>query len=226
MNTCNCEGCELRSLFFEHIASSEIEIICSRKTEKTYSAGELIIKEGTEIHDFIYLQKGLVKFFHTNNKQEQIIAFAGPLDFVSLLSIFSESHYNYSATALTDTTVCILSLNQGKQMAEQNGRFAIGIIEKLNHATDTIILSLLEIKSHRMYGKVAYILLYFSREIYNSLIFELPVSRKEIAEYIGLTTENVIRSLSEFRKDGIIKISGKTIDIIDPDRLKKIIELD
>ena len=46
----------------------------------------------------------------------------------------------------------------------------------------------------------------------------------EIAELIGMTTENVIRILSEFRKDKILKIFGKTIEIIDIGRLEKISE--
>jgi CRP/FNR family transcriptional regulator len=50
----------------------------------------------------------------------------------------------------------------------------------------------------------------------------LPVSRKEIAELIGMTTENVIRILSEFRKEKIIKINGKEIEIVDFERLKMI----
>ena len=68
-------------------------------------------------------------------------------------------------------------------------------------------------------------LLYFSGYIYQSNEFELPVSRREIADYIGMTTENVIRTLSEFRKDKIIKIFGKDIQIIDLRRLETISEL-
>jgi CRP/FNR family transcriptional regulator len=67
-------------------------------------------------------------------------------------------------------------------------------------------------------------LLDFSLSIYKSHIFELPISRKEIAELIGMTTENVIRILSEFRKEDIIKINGKEIEIIDFDRLKMIFD--
>jgi CRP/FNR family transcriptional regulator len=43
----------------------------------------------------------------------------------------------------------------------------------------------------------------------------MPVSRKEIADYIGMSTANVIRTLSDFKKDGIIKVFGKTIELAD-----------
>ncbi|MDP4290470.1 MAG: helix-turn-helix domain-containing protein, partial [Bacteroidota bacterium] len=55
-------------------------------------------------------------------------------------------------------------------------------------------------------------------------VFELPVSRREIAELIGMTTENVIRIFSEFRKEGIIRINGKEITIVDKTRLQFLCE--
>ena len=68
-------------------------------------------------------------------------------------------------------------------------------------------------------------MLYFADRVYHNNTFDLPVSRKEMAEYIGMTVENVIRTLSDFRKDGIIKIYGATIEIIDKERLERILEL-
>ena len=224
--TCNCEGCELKSLFFENVSTSEIESICTRKIQYEHQKGDILIQEGDDISDFIYLKKGLVKLYRSgNNGREQIICFALPLDFVSLLSIFSEKKYNYSVAALEDSVTCNINLDEVISIAKHNGRFAMSLIEKVNKATDKIILDFLEVKQKRLYGRIAYILLYFSKSIYNCNSFDLPVSRKEIAEYIGMTVENVIRTLSELRKDGIIKISGPNIEITDEERLTRIAEL-
>jgi len=79
MITCNCEGCELKSLFFENVTTSEIESICTRKAEISYKKGEVIIRQGDLIESFIYLKSGLVKLFrHTGNEKEQIICFSLP----------------------------------------------------------------------------------------------------------------------------------------------------
>jgi CRP-like cAMP-binding protein len=226
MITCNCDGCELKSLFFENVSISEIESICTRKTEISYKKGEVIIHEGDPIINFIYLKTGLVKLYrHANSEREQIICFALPLDFVSLLSVFSEKKYNYSVAALEDSTTCNINLNEIKSIAMENGKFALSIVEKVNRATDRIILDLLKIKQKRLNGRIAFILLFFSKDIYHSNSFNLPVSRKEIAEYIGMTVENVIRTLSDFRKDGIINIFGPLIEIVDEERLARIAEL-
>lgn len=226
MKNCNCEGCELKNLFFENVSNLDIESMCSRKTEKSYRKGETIIREGDDIKEFTYLKSGLVKLYRSGSGgREQIICFALPLDFVSLLSIFSEEKYNYSVTALLDSVTCSMRLDEVKALANQNGKFATGMMQKINKATDRIILDFLEVKQRRLLGRIAFILLYFSRDIFKNNTFDLPVSRKEIAEYIGMTVENVIRTLSDFRKDGIIKIYGTTIEIVDLKRLERISEL-
>jgi CRP/FNR family transcriptional regulator len=52
------------------------------------------------------------------------------------------------------------------------------------------------------------------------MVFDIPVSRKEIADYIGMSTANVIRTLSDFKRDGIIRIFGKTIEIVNVEKLE------
>ena len=54
--------------------------------------------------------------------------------------------------------------------------------------------------------------------------FELPLSRKELAELTGLTPESVIRILSKFKSDNVIGIEGKTFKILDKDKLQQISE--
>lgn len=131
MKNCDCEGCELKNLFFESVSPLEIENMCSRKIEKSFRKGETIIQEGDPIKEFTYLKSGLVKLYRKSaGDREQIICFALPLDFVSLLSIFSEEKYNYSVTALLDSVICSMDLNEVKMLATQNGRFATGIMQK------------------------------------------------------------------------------------------------
>lgn len=86
---CDCEGCELRSLFFESVETSVIDRICEIKIEKNYKKGDIIAKEGNEIIDFIYLKSGIVKLHRTlSNKKDQIINITKLFDFISLFSVF------------------------------------------------------------------------------------------------------------------------------------------
>lgn len=222
---CSCDNCELKELFVGSLEDDHVEAVCTSKKEKEYSSGELIIKERTQIREFTYLKSGLVKLFKTDSVgNEQIITIAKPMDYVSLLSVFSNETYNYSVTALEDSVTCNLDLNELRSMMNENGNLALSLLQKMSRAADRIILDSLEIRKKHLRGRVAYLLLYFAENVYLSDEYDLPLSRKEMAEYVGMTTENVIRSLSEFRKDGILKIYGKTIHIVNMETLKSVAE--
>lgn len=223
--SCSCELCELRGLFIETLEGDHLEVICSSKIEKEYAAGEAIIKEGMQIYDFVYLKSGLVKLYRSDpGGKEQIITIAKPFDYVSLLSVFSNDTYNYSVTALEDSVTCNIDMSEVNKLVLENGKLALNLLKKMSRVADQIILDSLEIRKKHLRGRVAFLLIYFSQDIYQSSEFDLPLTRKEMAEYVGMTTENVIRTLSEFRKDGILKIYGKTIQVANMDTLKSISE--
>ncbi len=223
--SCSCDNCELKELFVGSLEHDHMEAVCASKKENEYSVGEVIIKERTQIREFTYLKSGLVKLFRSDpSGSEQIITIAKPMDYVSLLSVFSNDQYNYSVTALEDSVTCNLNLENLREMMQENGGLALSLLQKMSRAADRIILDTLEIRKKHLRGRVAYLLLYFSENVYFSSEYDLPLTRKEMAEYVGMTTENVIRSLSEFRKDGILKIYGKTIHIVNMDTLKSIAE--
>ena len=220
---CSCEMCALRSSFFAHIGPEGLEKICGGKTEINHNKGEIIMHEGDEIVDFIYLKSGLVKLYRiAADGREQIINIAKPFDLVSLLSVFSDTHYKYSISALEDSVTCNFSHADIKQFATVNAGFSFDMMQQMSKITDKVLIQSLEIRRRNLRGRVAFILLYFSNEIYDSQVIDLPVSRKEIAEYISMSTENVIRTFSEFRDDGIIKIYGKNIEILDLKSLERI----
>ena len=222
----NCAECVYRSLAFKNLSPKELELITKNKVEKFYRKGEQICTEGEEISEFMYLQNGLVKLYKTeNNRREHIISIAKPKDFIGLLSIFSNTTHIYSISAIEDSVVCFVKLEVIKTFIKNNGIFALDFFEKISSVSDAVIKTRIDINTKQLRGRIAYILLLFSKHIYNSNQFSLPISRKEIAELIDMSTENVIRVLSEFRKDRLIQIEGKRIEILDMKKLEKVYEL-
>ncbi len=223
---CQCETCDLKMLFFNCISEDQIEDYCESRIETTYEEGEQIIVQGEHISEFLYLKEGLVKLFRKNkHEDEQIISFGKPYDFVSILSVFSNSNYNYSVTALQKSVVCSFDLKQITELIQSNGTFALHLIQTLTKSSDRIILNSLNLLQKRLYGRVAFLLIYFAEDIFFNHDFDLPVSRKEMAQYISMSQENVIRALSALRKDGIIQVFGKSISIKDMQRLSRMRDL-
>jgi len=222
----NCKECIYRSWAFKNLSDEELRLINDKKIEKFYRKGENICFEGDAISAFMYLQNGLVKLYKTeSNDREHIISIAKPKDFIGLLSIFSNTTHVYSITAIEDSVVCFVDLEIIKNLIKTNGIFAIDFFEKISKIADSVIKTRVDINTRQLRGRIAYILLFFSKHIYNSIKFNLPISRKEVAELIDMSTENVIRVLSEFRKDKLIHIEGKNIEILDIKRLERIYDL-
>ncbi len=215
--------CEFRDVVFKFLDDSAIDEMCNYKEEQFFHKGEVINHEGEKINTFKYLKSGLVKLYRrTPTGEEQVITITRPFEFVSNMSIFSEERYQYSVSAVEDSVVCMVKLEFIKDLFLKNGAFAMGLLTKISMINDKIITQTLDIRQKNLVGRVAYVLLYFTKEIYKSRVFDLPVSRKEIADYIGMSTANVIRTLSDFKKEGIIRVFGKTIEVVDLDKLEVI----
>ncbi|NOY38418.1 MAG: Crp/Fnr family transcriptional regulator [Chlorobi bacterium] len=188
-----------------------------------YDQGEVVIRQGEKINKFMYLKSGLLKISQDiGTVGNQFIGLATPLDFIGLLSVFSQENYQYTITAVEPSSMCHIELELMKEIVKRDGTFALKLLEKMSSMNEAILRNRLQINRRNLRGRIAYILLYFCREVYQSNKFVLPVSRKEIGELINMRTENVIRILSEFRKDKIIDISGKEITILDTGRIQQI----
>jgi CRP/FNR family transcriptional regulator len=157
---------------------------------------------------------------HESTAKDQILSIALPQDFVGLINIFAEHPVNFSITALEDSVICKIDLDVVREVISNNGKFALEILGKISEISNDIIDTRFQINSKQLRGRVAYILTMFAEKIYHSDTFLLPLSRKEIGELISMTTENVIRIISEFKKEGILEVRGKTISILNPSRLE------
>ena len=220
-----CHHCIYRSQAFDSLTEEQLEEISQVKHEEAFKRGEIIYNENAPIKEFMYLKKGLVKLVTHKWQKEHIISIAKPGDFIGLLSIFSRENHPHSIVAIEPTEVCFVPLDTLTRQVEANGTFALSFFRKISSVSDQVLETRNNINTRQLRGRIAFILLFFAEEVYQSETFELPVSRKEIGELIDMSTENVIRALSEFRKDEIIAIEGKTIDILDKPRLKKIYQL-
>lgn len=218
---CVCESCEFRNVVFEFLDDQSVRELCDNKQERSFRKGEVIHSEGEKITEFKYLRSGLVKLYRsTKAVGDQIITILRPFEFVSNMSVFSGDKYIYSVSAVEDAVVCQVNLDFIRGLFLRNGAFTMGLLTRIARVNDKIIQQTLDIRQKNLVGRVAFVLLYFANDIYSTRIFDLPLSRKEIAEYIGMSTANVIRALSDFNREGIIKVSGKTIEITDINKLE------
>lgn len=211
----SCKTCGFNSLLFKQLKKSELEFLDQVMIEKIYKKGELVVNEGDSISDFLYLKTGLLKLFKTGlDGKDHILSIAKPGDFIGFLSMFSNTNYQYTISSIDNSTLCFIDIQSLKKLIENNGTFALEILDKMSSAVDDILNTRISLCSRNLRGRIALLLLYFSNEVFQNDEFTLPLTRKEIAGMIEMTTENVIRILSEFRHDGLIEIDGSKIILL------------
>lgn len=219
----DCTNCTLRSTLFESLEKKELACVHMHKKEILVEQGEEIVQRGTAITHFFYLQSGLLKLSsESDSNREQIISIARPRDFIGLLTIFSNTYHMYSISAIQPSRLCMIEVECIHKLVDNNGLFAKELLKNMSKAVDHILKDSYNLRSLQMHGRIAYIINLFSKEIFEQPAFDLPLSRKEIGQMIGVSTENVIRILSEFRKDGLLTIEGKHIEIMHPENLENI----
>ena len=218
-----CSSCIYRELLFGSLNLAEYQDINNSRKEYIYNRGEIIRREGDPIKSFLYLRGGLIKLYKTDkNGKDHILSINKPGDFINLLSIFSNSIYKYSIAVLEETKICEIDLKAFHSVIKSNSAFSLRLLNRMSHISDEIIDRQHEISQRQIKGRIAYFIIMLADRIYHSHEFMLPVTRREIGELISMTTENTIRTLSEFRKHGIISMDGKTIKIIDYERMESI----
>jgi CRP-like cAMP-binding protein len=155
-----------------------------------------------------------VKIFQENrNDRYQIIYLAKEDSFIGLTSIFGDEFYHNSASSVGKSEIWNMDLTVFRNLMLTNGKFATKMLEMLCKETLFINQRLLGQISKQLPGRIADVLLYFSEVIYGSPEFEVPLTRKELAELSGTTKESFIRTLTEFKNDKIIEINGSNIKI-------------
>jgi CRP/FNR family transcriptional regulator, polysaccharide utilization system transcription regulator len=212
------------SYLFSSLDDGDRYFLENNSVEVRYNRGENIYKQGTFCTHAYYLLGGYALVYIEKGNAQRILKIIKPGWFVGLLGIFGYEHYYFSARALQPCSVRLIKTENLKELILRNSDFAFRFIKELSLLSSDLsrFYVLNNLKSVR--GRIAEILLHLSRNIYKNSRFDLTFTRKEIAELSNSSTESAIRTLSDFRKEGLIIIEDHQIGIINDAALEKISE--
>ncbi len=219
----NCLDCTKSSACFKKLIPSELEFINQKKTQILYKKGETICKQGAFSSYVLFISDGLVKLYLESPNNKNInIKILKTSEFIGLSSIYGENIYNYSAVALEDSSICLIEKESLRKLLNDNGNFASEII-KWYCANEKQLFNKIKSLGHKqMHGRLADTLLYLCDESFNQKELFSKLSRQDIADFSCISTESAVRLLAELKNEGIIKLEGKHIRIIDKARLIEI----
>jgi CRP/FNR family transcriptional regulator len=211
---------------FNLLTEEEKKLVDDNMVEVFYKKGEIICKQGSFASKIIYLSEGLVKVYLEGSPKNLILTITPKNNLVGLPSIFEGNNtFLYSVSPYVDSWARLIDINVFKQLLRQNSLFASKIIDILNENTAQAYGRFFCLTRKQLHGRMADILMCLAERVFKSLEYELPLSRSDLAELTGMSTESVIRMMKEFRDDKLIEVSGKKINILDLPRMKKISEV-
>ncbi len=219
----NCLECKKSSKCFKELIPSELEFINQNKTHILYRKGENICKQGAFASYVLHISDGLVKLYLENPNNKNInLRILKTSEFIGLSSIYGDNIYNYSTVALTDSTICLIEKSSIKKLLRDNGNFASEIIKWYCENEKQLFHKIKSLGNKQMHGKLADALLYLNNDSFTEFKLFKLLSRNDIAEFACISVESTVRLLTEWKKEGIISLDGKNINILDRKRLHEI----
>ncbi len=223
-----CEQCIVRQLnSLNELTKDELIRISACKTSKVIKKGEILFNEGEYINGVFCIKDGVCKVTKmSDNGRDQIIKLVKKGDLLGERSLISEEAANLRATALNDLEVCFIPKEEIVKDLKQNNNFTMSMLKELavslREADDVIVDMAQKTVKQRLAETLLYLHNNYTKTENGAL--EIQLSRDDIASIIGTATESAIRLLSSFKKDELIKLKGKDIFILNPEKLKKIAE--
>ncbi len=210
---------------FEKLTEDELKMMYDNSVLINYKKKEVICKQGSFVSHVMYVEKGLVKVYLDNGGNSLVLKMIPEGNLLGLSSL-SEDHntYQYSAMAYIDTEIRQIDIHVFRELLKRNADFSKEVIDIFSANSVQVYGRFFCLTHKQAYGRLADILLCLSERIFKQSEFHLPLSRKDLAELSGMSSETVIRMLKKFNEDGLIKMNGKNLHILDYERLQRISE--
>lgn len=211
---------------FEALTEEQLALFEKKQVTVEYNKGEIIAKHGSFASHIIFLCEGLVKVYLDHGDETLILKIISPGNLIGLSSLTEgEETFQYSAAAYQKSIAKLIDISTFKYLIKENGHFASKVISILGENSNQINNRFFCLTHRQSYGRLADLLLCLAGRVFKSEKFEFDLTRKELAELAGMSTENVIRILKKFQDDKLIIMNGKNIELADIKALHRICDL-
>lgn len=216
-----CRACEARHKgICGALSGDELQRLSKHTSKRVASRKSELIHEEDQVHTYSNILSGAVKLTKLMpDGRQQIVGLQFAPDFLGR-PFMSES--NFGAEVAVDVRLCSFPKDVLESMLVENPGLENRLLRQVLKELDEARQWMLVLGRMTAREKVASFLSLISDHIDpehegDSVTFELPLSRAEIADYLGLTIETVSRQFTALRKEGLIEIEGNR-HIVVPDR--------
>lgn len=224
----NCIVCPARHLgVFQSLEPELARLLNSSKRTFNFNKGQVIFYEDHPVFGIYCVNSGKIKIYRTTSDgKRKILRISGPGELIGHWSLFADKSYSCTAEAMEEATVCFIDRQVLYSLISESKDVSWQIIKQLarelvrtdEHITDIAHLSVRE----RLAGMLLFLKDRYGEDNDEGVTLNLPLSREDLADLIGTSTETAVRNLSELREEGIIKSDKRQIVILSAERLSRI----
>ncbi|GAA4829828.1 response regulator [Algivirga pacifica] len=203
-------------------SSNSLESLSKDRKTRSYKKKSVLFYEGDMPNALLYVNKGKVKTFKTNEDgKEFITGIHGPGSFLGYISLLKDIAYIETATALEGCEVSIIPKQDLSSLLYENREVAQKFLKMLSSEVVENEEKLLKLAYGSVRQRVAEVLLQLDAK-YEQKGESINITRDDLAKIIGTAKETLIRTLSDFKDEKLIEIKDKHITILNQEKLKRV----
>jgi len=212
----DCSDCPIRHrAVCARCETNELELLEKIKYYRSYEAGQTVVWSGDQMDFVASVVTGIAALTQTmEDGRTQMVGLLLPSDFVGRPG---RNVAPYDVTATTNLMMCCFRKKPFEEMMQATPHIAQRLLEMTLDELDAAREWMLLLGRKTAREKIASLLMIIARREASLnvsadsdvRVFDLPLTREAMANYLGLTLETVSRQISALRKDGVIKLEGK-----------------
>ncbi len=224
MNKMNlqCQFCLAGHMaLLSELSDTDLGNLAANKSKITYKKGQVLFYQGTIPLGIFCVHSGKVKISRVGpDEKEQILSIAKENDFLGYRSLLSEDEYSVTATVSEEATICFIPKDDFLTVLKSNPLFMEKVLKLVCGELGIVEQKLSQFIGKNVRERLAATLLML-KETYGmdgqiSEPIAINLTRRDIANIIGSTTETVIRIISEFKDEGLIEMDSRKIRVVNP----------
>ncbi|MGE5349214.1 MAG: Crp/Fnr family transcriptional regulator [Actinomycetota bacterium] len=215
--------CDITLPCFSALTGEETELVRDSRVQVLFRRGENLAKQGAFASYVIFIVSGFSRqYIECSNGRDYNLRIISPGEMVGLSAVFNRNTFSYSVVAVTETTGFLIEKEAIASLVKKNGSFAFSIIRRYCEHNSILYSSLDHILHQQTNGRMATVILSLAPENFGGEELVRHLSRRELADFAGISTEGAVKVLKSFEKDGLIRLEEKNIIILDKTRLEGI----
>lgn len=202
-----------QSRMFSDLSSENLEAVAAVCSLKSLEKGQMLFREGDKAEGFYVLQTGAISVFKiTPDGREQIICVFRPPESFAEVALVTVETYPANAVALEPSKVIVVQRTGFRDLISRNPELSLHMLASMSLHLKHLVQTLQDYKGRQIEGRLADWLLKNAGEEEPS--FKLPVSKKNLAGQLGVTSETLSRTFARFRDEGLIRVEGPRVHVL------------